>query len=528
VDDMADFDPDDDDSRLWSEVLVFPHPARLDDDAMDYYFRSYDGKWSEQTKRAMKDLGAKGLELNSNWALESQIWSCRGCGRHKREIFRKSSNGILLAKLELHHDHLWDEGLRRAGALFGPDWRENLMDGATIVLDTIRTLVVRFDEALACSECNASDSKAKTAVGAHPHFSFAAAEIATFVKATPHQDHKIDVGAAKAAWNAERPNFERRLALLDMLLGDLAVGHLQRRTEGRLRVDHRMFQRVGQTEILYDAFSRSAKGTANAGLLQSMRSDFLARSVQKDVVRKERQATAVRHPTDEEYQNYLPEKVAGKWTETGNDWSCPCCGRGKRSLIRMSSKKKWTGNIRAVAQYAILLDKKEITLRERLFPRFPNDLHLQPMNWVDVCSDCADIGTRLGQSRRDLADTYLTIEQMKASLVEVADNIAHEIDFDLAAEMSGSNWRYRHAQEAVSAFVALRNRFRAQMEHAANPEYLRTNPYLRQDTFLQLDSILEWDHRIEAPQQRKDVMTMFKDGDYSLVLTWPERHDDTF
>lgn len=92
MDDMTNFDLDDD-HRHWSEVLVFPHPARLNDIAMDYYFHSYDGKWSEQTKRAMKELGAKGLELNSNWALESQVWSCRGCGRHKREIFRKSSNG---------------------------------------------------------------------------------------------------------------------------------------------------------------------------------------------------------------------------------------------------------------------------------------------------------------------------------------------------------------------------------------------------------------------------------------------------
>jgi hypothetical protein len=528
LDDLRVFEPDDEDHLHWSEVLVFPHPARLGDDAMDYYFHSYDGKWSEQTKRAMKELGAKGLELNSNWALESQIWSCRGCRRHKREIFRKSPNGILLAKLELHHDHLWNEGLRRAERRFGPDWRANLLDGATIVLDTIRALVVRFDEALVCSECNAADGKAKKAVGADPHFSFAVAEIATFIKAAPHHDHVIDVGAAKAAWDAERPNFERRLVLLDMLLADLAAGHLQRRTEGRLRADQPIFQRVGQTEILYDAFNRSAKGTVNAGLLQAMRGDFLARSVQKDMVRKERQKSALRCPTDEEYRGYVPERVAGKWTEIDDDWECPCCGRGKKSLMRMSSKKKWTGNIRAVAQYELLLDKEEIKLRQRLFPRFPNDLHLQPMKWLDVCSDCADITTRLGQARRDLVDTYLTIEQMKASLVEVADNTAHEIDFDLAGEMSGSNWRYRHAKEAVSAFVALRTTFRTQMEHAAAPEYLRKNPYLRQDTFLRLDSILEWDHRIEDPQQRKDVMIMFKEGDYGLVLTWLEPHGETF
>ncbi|MBY5511862.1 hypothetical protein [Rhizobium leguminosarum] len=528
MDDTTDFDPDYDDHRVWSEVLVFPHPARLDDHAMDYYFRNYDGRWSSQTKRAMKELDAQGLELNSNWALEDQHWSCSGCGRHKREIFRKSSNGILLAKLELHHDHLWDEGFRRAEERLGRGWRDDFADGSTMVFDTIRSLVVRFDEALVCSECNAADGKAKKVVGADARFSFAVSEIRTFVKATPHQDHEISIEAAQAAWEAERPNFKRRAHLLDMLLDELAAGRLQRRTEGRLRGDHRMFQRVGQSEMLYDAFRRSAKGTANAGLLQSMRSDFLARSVQKDVIRRERPKTAVRHPSDEEFASYLSEKVAGKWPETGDDWMCPCCGRGKRSLMRMSSKKRWTGNIRAVAQYDILLDNAEIVLRERLFPGFPNDLHLQEMRWVDVCSDCADIETRLGQSRRDLTDIHLTIEQMTASLVDVADNVPHEIDFDLAGEMSASNWRYRHATEAVSAFVALRDTFRARMTSAANPDYLRKNPYLRHDTFLRLDSVLEIDHRMGDPQQRKDVMTMFRDGDYGLVLTWPDLHEEAF
>ncbi|WP_152970956.1 hypothetical protein [Rhizobium ecuadorense] len=87
---------------------------------MDYYFPDYDRRWSRQTKRAMEKFDTKRLELNSNWALENQIWSCPGCGRSKEEIFRKSSHGILLAKLELHHDHLWDEGLRRPEKLLGP------------------------------------------------------------------------------------------------------------------------------------------------------------------------------------------------------------------------------------------------------------------------------------------------------------------------------------------------------------------------------------------------------------------------
>ncbi|MCZ7454387.1 hypothetical protein [Rhizobium rhizogenes] len=189
---------------------------------------------------------------------------------------------------------------------------------------------------------------------------------------------------------------------------------------------------------------------------------------------------------------------------------------------------KWTGNIRSVIHYDILLDREEIILRERLFPGFPNDLHLRQMTWVDVCSDCADIETRLGQTRRDLADIHMTLDQMKASLIQICDNAPHEIDFELAGEMAASNWRYRHAKEAVSEFSSLRSSFRAQMEHAADPQYLRRNPHLRHDTFLQLDGILQIDHGMDDPQQRKDVMTMFKEGNYGLVLTWPEIDDEVF
>ena len=514
MDDTTDFDPTFEDDRLWSETLVFPHPLKLNDDAMDYYFPDYDGRWSRQTKRAMEKFDAKGLEMNSNWALENQFWSCPGCGRSKPEIFRKSSNGILLAKLELHHDHLWDEGLRRPEKLLGSEWKGKLMEGATVVMDTIRSLVVRFDEALVCSECNAADGKAKKALKADPSFSFAASEIRTFVKATPHYDHEIDVEAAKAVWETERPGFDRRVAILDMLVGDLAAGRLQRRLEGRLRVDRRMFQRIGAEETLHKAFRRSAKGTVNTGLLQTMRSDFLARSVQKHVMKRERPKTVVRRPTDEEYGSYIPENVAKKWAETNEDWACPCCGRGKRASMRLSSKKKWTGTIRAIAQYDVLLDEDEILLRECLFPSFPNDLHLQEMRWVDVCSDCADIETRLGQSCRDLAAVYLSIDQMRSSLADVGDNVPHEIDFDLAVEMSGSNWRYRHAGEAVSAFISLRNSFRSRMDFASERKHLR------QDTFAQLGFELEVRHRIEDAQQRKDIMSMFRDGDYGKVRNW--------
>lgn len=53
--------------------------------------------------------------------------------------------------------------MQRADEAFGPEWKESFPDGEKILFDTIRSLVVRFDETLVCSDCNAADWKAKKA-----------------------------------------------------------------------------------------------------------------------------------------------------------------------------------------------------------------------------------------------------------------------------------------------------------------------------------------------------------------------------
>ncbi|OJF89621.1 hypothetical protein [Pararhizobium antarcticum] len=395
MDDMEAFDSEFQNQEIWTETLVFPNPSKLDDAGMDYYFPDYDGRWSAQTKRAMKALETDGLELNSNWALERQHWTCPGCQRSKFDVFRKSSNGILLAKLELHHDHMSEEAKQRPAKVAGPEWRAALGEGGSRVMDTIRALVVRFDTALVCSECNAADGKAKTSVGTDPRFTFVATEIRQFVKATPHRDHEIDIEAARAVWEAERPAFEHRLALLASLVDDLFARRLQNRSEGALPYGRSMVDRVGTGETLRKSFWKSARFSPNNGLLNTIKTDFLSRSVSNDTAKRKAPKAPPRAPTDEEYNSFVPQFGTQKWNEVDDDWSCPCCCRGKRASIRMSSKKKWTAAIRNVAQYDILLNQDEIALRERLFPDFANDLHLVQRRWVAVCSDCADITTRL-------------------------------------------------------------------------------------------------------------------------------------
>jgi hypothetical protein len=56
-----------------------PARGRLNDDDIDFHFPEYDGRWSRQTRDALTKFSAGGLELNTNWALTRQKWSCEGC-----------------------------------------------------------------------------------------------------------------------------------------------------------------------------------------------------------------------------------------------------------------------------------------------------------------------------------------------------------------------------------------------------------------------------------------------------------------
>lgn len=522
LDETIDEWPPDEIPYLWTATLVFPHPRLLDDDQMGAYFPEYDGRWSSQTKAAIEELGASGLELNANWALTRKGWSCPGCSRTKKEIFRKSPNGILLAKLELHHDHLWEEANRRPAVVAGPEWRDTLAKGAPFVVETIRAIVTRFDDALICSECNAADGKAKRALGIDTRFSFAAAEIKQFVNVGPHRDHEINLDTARDIWLMEKPGFERRVTLLETLVDDLVANRLQRRMAG-VTPARPLLSRIGTVELLTQAFSESVRPTSKDGLLQNHRSQFLARSVQKDTVKRQaRMQASIREPTDEEYAAYLPKANPEKWTDAPKDWSCPCCRRMKRAVMRMSTKKQWSGSIRSIEQFDELLDQEEIALRERLFPDFSNELHFRERRWVDICSDCAEIGPRLQQERRYVGDVYLTVEEMRSVLIKTVDHMRHEIDVDLAEQLTAANWKYQDAVRAMSAFTALRDRFQSKMDYATQ------QPEARQMVFENLDFELRIDRRIEDPKERKDIMVRLKkEGSHATGRKRCERSTNT-
>jgi hypothetical protein len=251
----------------WFANLLFWLPSRLSDEQMQLHFSEWDGRWSDQTNRASRRFEAKGLDLNENWALCAPYWSCPTCRRNKDEIFRLSKRGILLAKLELHHDHLRDVIWHRARELFGTHWLETIPKSSIMIVDHIRELTSRFDLCLLCSECNAADGKVKARFRTEidSRFSFTAQEIGAFVRARAGQDHEIDDAKALGMWEAEKGNFLLRTTLIDELLAHLVGGRLARDPQGTSSA-RGVASALNSSSLLTQSFYREAKDTERAGL----------------------------------------------------------------------------------------------------------------------------------------------------------------------------------------------------------------------------------------------------------------------
>lgn len=470
------FDPDDDppdytaydpDSDAWSANLLFFRPSRLSDEQMRIHFHEWDGRWSVQTKSALEQSNAKGLDLNQNWALCSPHWFCPSCSRTKEKIFRLSKREILLAKLEKHHDHIRDEIARRGGELFGSDWLELLPRTSIAILDYVREITSRFDYCLLCSECNTADGKVKSKFRNEidRRFSFTAEEVGSFVQPTFNQDHKVDYEKAHSLWLAEKDNFFLRLELIDELLERISKGQLARDNHGKwgaFRVD----TAFDPSALLVEAFNSETKDTERAGLLWRFRDEFLSRSTQRDSANlpSVNNQRVVAEPSEAEFNVYVDPVSPRRWQEAALDWVCPVCARGKRQLLRKSNSGKWTASIRAHTEYLLEQDRRTIANRLRLLPEFRNDIFVKECLSVLLCSDCAGIGIALSQRDQSIRYPYLSIEDRRACIVLAQAHGAHKIDFEIAAQRASANYSYDSASQAYFAYRTKVDNFAVRFE----------------------------------------------------------------
>jgi rubredoxin len=458
-DDELPFDPGyDPNSDAWFANLLFWRPSRLSDEQMQTHFNGRDGRWSLGTKRALGRLNAKGLDLNENWALCAPFWSCPACRRSKDDIFRLSKRGILLAKLELHHDHLRDGVCHRAQELFGKDWRETIPKTSFRILDQIRDITSRFDHCLLCSECNAADGKVKARFRSEidSRFTFTAIEIGGFVRARAAQDHQIDYAKAFELWQAEKDNFLARIDLIDVLLTHVKIGRLAHDYLGEPGARD-ISSAFTSSSLLAEAFARDTKDTERAALLWNFGVEFLGRSTQRDSAKLPPTDAPGRLPvlpTDDEYAAYVDPVSGKRWQATPEDWACPVCERRKRQILRKSKGGKWTGGVRSHVECTLETDTLAVSNRRRLFPDFPNDLFVKDETALTLCSDCAGIGAALGQRDQSIRDPYLGIEDRRATISLSHPNGAHQIDFDVARQRAIANESYGPAWAAFRAFQA--------------------------------------------------------------------------
>ncbi|WP_316159460.1 hypothetical protein [Bradyrhizobium sp. SZCCHNRI3042] len=498
---FSNFDPD---AKAWFASLLFWRPSRLSDEEMQLHFGRWDGQWSDQTKRAVQRLEAEGLDLNENWALCAQYWICPACRRHKDDIFRLSKRGIVLAKLELHHDHMRDCVWPRIQELFGEDWLRARPKSSTTILDHIRELTSRFDVSLVCSECNAADGKVKTRFRDEidSRFSFTAQEIDTFIRPASGKDHEIDYERAYSVWEAERENFRARLTLLDQLLDHLADGRLARDHQGT--ADARLMSGAFDPySLLMQSFERDTRNTERAQMIWALRDEFLARSTRRDsatlapIDQAGRPAVV---PTDDEYAAYVDPVSSKRWLAISSGWTCPICVRSKRQLLRKSKSGKWSGGVRLIWECMVERDDLTIANRQRLFPDFRNDIFVRDISQIAVCADCAAISTTLAQKDRSIRDPYLSCGDRRASILSIQPHRTHEIDLEAVRQRAIANESYAAAMGAFHAFRDLVREFAGRFERG------RRCGITEEELFAEFSDDLRVLHRIEDAAESMDLV----------------------
>lgn len=429
--------------KAWFVELLFWRPSALNDQEMAMFFPKRDGKWSIQTKEAIKKFGAKGLDLNQNWALVSQNWCCPACKRSKVEIFRLSNRNILLAKLEEHHDHVREYVGRRARKLLGENWVKEAHPGSAVIMSELETMASSFSPDLVCSECNAADGKAKLILKAEipSHFSFAPSEIKKFITPAANADHQIDIVRLKETWALCKRSFQSRMSLLDQTLQLMFSGVLNREP-GTRSLKYAQMQLEPEVQ-LYSAFIRETSHDERSRELKLLAEEFLARSVQQDssVISPKIRPVLGKAitPSDSEYLGYCDQVSPRRWKQVAEDWCCPICNRKKRETIRKSNSGKWTGGVRELIEAVEEVNDTSVRARRRLFPGFSHEFMMSGSTIELVCSDCSEVSSRLKQRERGITDISLTKSDIRECIIHIQPNAAHCVDWDKATLRALSN-----------------------------------------------------------------------------------------
>lgn len=414
----------------WHDVAFgIPKLGSLTDEQLEGLYGDRDGPWSVAMKTALRRFDTDKLDLDDNWASRSPDWECPGCNRRKPDLVRVTGNGVLLARLDIHHDHLTDYLKSILHSKLGPQWRAALPPDCAHIEKLGSQLVARFEPSTVCSDCNSADGAVKSRIRDIPrHFSFRPTEIRRFVRPRPNAEHEIDYDAALAIFANVRADFQRRVEMTEMLAalalaGDMTLepGNLPSPLAGNP---------TGILRHLHGWFSR---GCDQSAAIHKDFADFEARSVSRHGVASnpKKKPKAVARPTEDEFAQYDGGGAADLWHAAPADWRCPACDRDRRDILRRSNNRKrpWAGKLVRHTEFVLVgsspPDEEEFIV-EPFIDR--HELHL-------VCLDCSTIlpGVKSRYPDISVSQAIFQFRDMRAT-AQVAPNQPHEVDWAAAAE----------------------------------------------------------------------------------------------
>ncbi|MBW5437256.1 hypothetical protein FXB41_21615 [Bradyrhizobium canariense] len=426
-----------------SNIIVtveVPSIDTLPDDNMSAIAHMRDGRWSTNTKTLLERFGTTKLDLNSGWASTWTKWNCPCCQREKPQIARLSTGGILLCRLEFHHDHLVDRAKRiyRERNPRTDDRDINIQVSRT--KDALMPLIERFEPTLICIDCNLAEGRAKLELAAEidRDFTFAPSEIATFISVTANRVHDIDIEKARRAWLAARDDFADRIDFAERMAQRIAGGRHRR----EIAPGQRLLGQAQDRDIIYRLFSSSApQGYRHRlGMLIEMRSLSNDSAGQSP---KPKHRPKVRAPTDAEFAAVEAAQHGNKtWMLAGLDWLCPCCGRSKREICRRSNRGLWTARIHRVVDY-LPEDDEESFARRRY--NAASQIIIGSYRQVLICHDCRTVTAELKRRKAGFDEQSLTLADLREIVGAATPHSPHHVDFDLVTGMALANAPLREA-----------------------------------------------------------------------------------
>ncbi|TWB03518.1 hypothetical protein [Gluconacetobacter diazotrophicus] len=408
------------------EIIVNFHIKKLEsltDEEIQEEFPDRDGRWSIQTKRALRRFQTEKLDLNENWASVGPDWTCPCCERSKYDLFRLSVNQILLANLHVHHDHLADFLKEKLHQKFGSKWAHCVSRSGIYLEDVGSKLIGRFAPCLVCADCNAADGAAKAGLPTLPRFfSFRVSEICKFIQVSPNSEHKVSLNIAMGIFIDVEKDFQKRVLFLDQLFNMILCGDLLQE-EGNVRSNKDINPYNYINNKLIKSFYADYKNISNDI------NGFLRRSLSRDGVSSNSPSKKVTIdiPTQEDYLNHDGSGGLKIWQETPESWSCPCCSRVKFQILRRSNKskkKKWSGRILKHTQYVLMSPENWDD---------PLSWEITGQNEEIICMDCASVIPKIKQMKPELSrdEVFFQIEDIR-ELVKASPHQGHEVNWEQA------------------------------------------------------------------------------------------------